>query len=488
MSFLRYAFLACALSLCAASALARQSPTTQINFENAARAFFESRGQKDVKPETLKLDDVLAKHFVHVEIGAFEIYTPRTGLEKRGEDLKSAAAALLDAQVLWLDWIKAASKDQKQALADFKLVNKWIDGWNVGALQQAARKESQDLTASIVASDAIKAALGRIAPMMQRNELVGTPREQPQIVRLYLMPTRRDFVEFLAVIGWIQPDQRVNYWLDNAADWMQAFYNADQIVALEYASAARTPGRYDESLTLDKEDGGTMQQQVVQLAMNSLFGTQYEGRVPAAFSQGLSMNVVIELFKEINTRVDGDVRSRSAPAREVFIAGGQADGGRLAKNSAETRWRRERGKDHWIHLLHVVQEEGEAAEKDMAKKAGAFAIRSDDGGKVFVVHAPFLGAHGATNQPPAEFQGDFAELMRAYKSAFTFWLQTKGLQIERPSRDAFAKLLTRLADPNLAGDFEAVFAEVYDKKPLSGDSVDKESLEGQFLLWLKKQK
>lgn len=488
-------FLAsCALVACSWSARAFQA--TQINFENAAKAFFESRGVKDAKPEALGLDLVLQKHFVHVQIGAFDAYCPRSGLEKSGDDLKSAAAALVDAQVRWMDWIKPAGKDQKAARDDFKLVDNWIRGWKGAGLAQVARKEGEDLAAILSTPDATKAALTRLAQTMQRGELVGPPREQGQLVRLYLMPTRKDFVEFMAVIGWLQPDQRSNYWIDSAADWMQAFYNSDQIIALEYATASRTPGRYDESLTLEKEDGGTMQQQIVQLAMNSFFAVQYESRVPAAFCQGLSMNLVIDLFGEINTRVDGDVRSRSAPAREVFVAGGQSEGGQLAKNSAETRWRRERGKDHWFHLLHVAQQEGADLEKTAAKKVGALSIRSDDGGKQFAVHAPFLGAKGGSNggadaapaAPPAEFQGDFAELLRAYKSGFTYWLQTKSLAGERQSRDAFAKMLTKLADPNLAGGFESVFTECYDKKPLSSATIDKDSLEGQFLLWLQKQK
>jgi hypothetical protein len=48
--------------------------------------------------------------------------------------------------------------------------------------------------------------------------------------------------------------------------------------------------------------------------------------------------------------------------------------------------------------------------------------------------------------------------------------------------------MTALGDPTLGADFEAVFAAQYAKKPLSNAACDKDCLEGQFLLWLQKQK
>ena len=101
----------------------------------------------------------------------------------------------------------------------------------------------------------------------------------------------------------------------------------------------------------------------------------------------------------------------------------------------------------------------------------------------------FLGSAAANTQaPPETFQGEFAELIRAYKSSFIYWLQTKSKGGEKASREKFAALLKKLADPNLQSDFEAVFKDVYDGAPLSAPDADKTSLEGQFLIWLSKQK
>jgi hypothetical protein len=126
--------------------------------------------------------------------------------------------------------------------------------------------------------------------------------------------------------------------------------------------------------------------------------------------------------------------------------------------------------------------------KDVKNKIACFAIRSDDGGEKWPAVAPFFDASATAPNPAAKFQGDFAEFLRAYKSAFIYWLQTKSQGTEKPSREKFAVLLKKLADPNLAADFEGVFKDVYDGAALSGPESDKESLEGKFLVWLSKQK
>ncbi|MFO1010325.1 MAG: hypothetical protein U1F29_09720 [Planctomycetota bacterium] len=462
---------------------------TAIDFERAARAFLESRGVRDAAPTALKLEDVVAKHFVRARLGAFEVLFPKNGLAQRGNDFKEACQALFDAHARWLDWLKPAGRDQKALRDDLAAASAWVKGWKAPALGKLATQDGADLEALLGANEAQKAALERLAKAMQHGEALGPARETAQKLVLYLLPTRRDFLEFLALIGWLQPDQRANYWLDAAADWSQAHYNDDQIIALEYSVPNRPPGVYDQGMGMAKDDPTVMQQQVVQLALNEFFDTQYQGRVPGAFVQGLSMNLVIEQFGEISTRIDGDLRARVTGKREVFVRGGAKDGGLLSKNSAETRWRAERGKDHWFKLLRQTQKEGEDLDKTARNKAVLFSVRSDDGGKRELVKAPFLGAAAAAGKaPPEAFQGDFAEFLRAYKSAFIAWLQTKSAAGEKVSRETFAKLLSKLADPNLSGDFEAVFAEFYDKQPLSNAECDKDCLEGEFLLWLQRQK
>jgi len=86
---------------------------------------------------------------------------------------------------------------------------------------------------------------------------------------------------------------------------------------------------------------------------------------------------------------------------------------------------------------------------------------------------------------PDEFVGDFAEMLRGYKCSVIFWLKTKGAKEDKASREKFAQLLEKLADPNV--EFEAAFPAVYDGAALSDPQAGKDSLEGRFLTWLSKQ-
>jgi hypothetical protein len=227
----------------------------------------------------------------------------------------------------------------------------------------------------------------------------------------------------------------------------------------------------------------------VQLAMNGLFLDHYGERVPSAFVGGLSMNLVVDTYGVVNTRVDGDTRGRVAGKREVFIPGGNSEGGFLSKNSAETRWRENYGKDHFLPALKLAQEEGGEEAKQDKNKPACFAVRDDAGGAKHVVRAPFLGSAAAESKPPPDtFVGDWSEFLRAYKSGFIYWLQTAAVGNEKASRERFATLLRKLSDPATANDFEKVVAEVYDGAPLSSAEVGKECLEGQFLRWLPKGK
>ena len=389
-----------------------------------------------------------------------------------------------------LDWLQPLGSDQKLLRTDLGLLGQWIKGWKAQDLKKIEGRPAPDFLAGTAASEAVREAAKRTSEAMTRGAAVGLPREGGEDIRLYLMPTRKDFVEFVALVGWIRVEQQASFWVDGAVDWAMCFLDHDQIIPLEYAVARRPPGDYEQGSPMNEKSPTCMQEQVVQLALNSLFDTYSAGRVPAAFVQGLSMNLVIEVFGEIDTRVDGDVRSRATQKREAFVPGGDSDGGWLPKNSADSRWRDTKGADHFIRAMRLAQKEG----KDLAKKdeneAAVFGLRSDDGAHLQPVHAPFLGASASSsNEIPDPFVGDFAELLRSYKSAFIYWLQTEGGKSAKASKERFARLFQKLADPpEEEAAFEMAFAEIYDDAPLSDATASTASLEGRFLVWLLKQK
>jgi hypothetical protein len=456
-----------------------------LNYEQIAKTYAASIGLGSAEPTTISYEDVLTKAFVQLKLGAFDVRFPRADLDKRADELRTSALALVTAQEKWLDWLAPGGGDQKTLRDDLKILGNWVKGWKAPNLAKGKDSPEPDLGKLLNAPDTTIQASQRLFDALARGAALGPARELAQPVRLIITPSRKEFTEFIYFFGWINADQRGLFWLDNAPDWTSCFIVNDQLIALEYAAAGRKPDDYSMGTKMDE----VLPQQIVQLAMNALFSMYYGEKVSGPFLGGLSMNLVIDAYGEVRTRIDGDTRSKVTGKREVFVAGGASEGGFLGKNSAETKWRENGGKDHFLGTLHAAQEEGGKLAKDAKNKAACFSIRSDDGGQKWAAVAPFLGTASAdTKPPPKEFAGDFAEFYRAYKSAFIFWLQTKSMPGEKASREKFALMLKKLADPNMSGDFDQVFKDVYEGAVLSGPGADKDTLEGKFLIWLSRQR
>jgi hypothetical protein len=486
---LRVFLLALAVATEAPANSASSPARAGVEWESIAKEFLTSHGIAAAAPEGVDFESVLRAHFVHSKLGLFEVWFPLAALDKRGDDFRQCALSLVEAQEKWLDWLKPAGKEPKNVRDDLHAVAGWVKGWKFAALGKGKGAVSDDLVKSLAAPDNLAEAHLRFAEVMGRCEVLGIAREAPANARLFLLPTRKDFCELVAFAGWIWPDHRGQYWVDGAIDWMQCFLGSDQAIALEYAGVGRKPGDYVTGIPMVDRDPTVMQQQVVQLGMNSLWSELYGERLPAAFASGLSMNLVVDQFGEINTRVDGDTRAHVTQKREQFVPGGQSQGGMLPKISAESRWRVDKGKDRYVHALRVSQKDGEALDKKAKNRQACFALRADKGGSQIAVAAPFVGAAAAaTQEPPQDYQGDFAEMLRAYKCAFIFWLETESAGNRKSSHEKFAQLLQKLADPHQSAEFEPLLSSVYDKAPLSTADVDHATLEGKFLTWLSHQK
>ena len=460
-------------------ALGLSALAPQVPFEKAAQEFLGSHGYAGKQPEDLEFDAVLEKHFVAAHLGLFDVRFPVEDLEKHAGQLTKCATALLNAQEHLCDWLTPAGADQKALREDLKSVQKWVAGLREAQLARAKDCGGKDWMELLGCPDATKAAQKRLAEALGSGALFGAKRESPEMVRLLLEPTRKGFVELVCFAGWQSEADRGLYWVDGITNWMSATVRTDQVIALEYSVAGAPPSDYGQGSPMD----ASMAEQVVQLASNAVFERFYAERAPSAFVQGLSMNLVIELFGEVNTRVDGDTRGRQTQKREVFVPGGASEGGRLGKNSADTRWRELQGADHFLKILKQSQKEGADADKRAKNRLACFGVRDDKGADVRAVVAPFFGAACGDKQVPESHQGDFAECLRAYKCAFLYWMQTQAGGADKKSREKFAQFLCKLADAS-ATDFEAVFAQVYEGTVLSNAECDKNSLEGRFIAWL----
>jgi hypothetical protein len=459
-----------------------------LPYEQIAREYAASIGLGSSAPDSIGYEDVRAKNFLHLRLGAFELHFPLAELERRSEDLRTCSKAVIEAQLKWLDWLQASQPEARALREDLKALGAWVKDSKWPGADLGASAAPLEALQRFHAPEAILQASARAAAAMGSASFLGPPREAPLCQGILILPSRKLFVQFVYFVGWIDSADSGLFWLDSVLDWSQCIFGEDMAVSLEYSPADRAAGDYTAGTAMSERGADVLQQQFVQISMLSLFQTFYAERVPPAFLGGLSTNLVIDLFGQVNTRVDGDLRGKVTPAREVFVPGGASQGGTLAKNTADSRWRDKQGADHFLPTLRSSQKEGESLNKKVKNRLACFSIRSDNEADRYLVAAPFLGAAAKTELPPQLFQGEYAELIRSYKSGFIYWLQTKGKSGEKASREAFAALLKNLADPAKAGEFEQVFKDSYGGTPLSNADADKSSLEGQFLLWLSHQK
>lgn len=454
--------------------------------ERASAQFLEVHHLKGKTAADLDYERVVSENFVAAPLGLFEVRFPKGDLEKRSLELHKCALALLDAQQLLLDWTKESGFDQKALREDFKVLRKWVAGLKEGQLARINDTKG-DWFAALHAPEAVSAAQSRLAEACGKGALLGVKRENQERLRLVLTPSRKSFVEFVSFAGWQDETNRGLFWVTGLWQWTSCTVRTDTVVALEYSSAGGTPDQYELGSPMNEQSPNTMEQQLVQLAMNALLERFCGAKLPQPLLQGISMNLVIQQFGIVNTRVDGDTRARQTQEREVFVRGGNSEGGELGKNFADSRWRELYGADHFLKILKAVQREGGEIDKRGTPKLTQFAIRDDKGAAPKAFSAPFYFPDARVEVPPA-YAGDYDEFQRAYKSAFLHWLQNAGAGNAKQSAASFARWLALLADPASPADVFASLSQVYEGAPLSNAAADKDCLEGRFLIWLPKAK
>ncbi len=442
-------------------------------------------------PAAASLDALLAERFFHARVGALELAVDATLVADKGvaQDLLTMAAAITRLQARFVEQVGGGGPEAKQALKDAEALGAWFTQQRGDALALASKGAAGDVWTTLAPRAAVAESAARFEAFMTSGAVVGAAQEGRSAEVLLLAPKRRHFHELLGLFGWLSPDLQGTYWHDGTVPWTNTYYNGVTAIALEYHSGDQARGAVFDGLQVNERNPTAMQQQVVQLAANSLLTHLYGDRVPAALVNAMAINLVIDLYGECATRVDGDLRQRRTEAREVFIPGGASEGGLLPTNFANSRFRGEEGKDRFVVALKGCQSAGGTQAKQERKKGKDvhFQLWDDSQAKRSVVTAPFLGS-AAAEQPPLDsaYLADGAEFFRAYRTAFLYWLETQGGGSKKKSADAYSKLLQGLGSLDSAAELERLIGEVYGK-PLSSAEPGKDDLEGRFLAWLAKQ-
>ena len=481
--------------LCLAPGLVQAEDEVSLNYDGLAHELLAELGAADASAATFEFDELLRVGFVRTSLGLFDFYLmPEDAKEiKSAEHYKDLSLALLRAERKWLDWMEPTIGAQPVPRADIDTLSDWIRGWRTASFKNAAKSAAErkggDLYEVFGAGAEVKAAGERLRDYMGKGKCVGLEREQPRSERVILVPSRARFGRFVAFAGWLRPELTGTFWVPGIGSWTNFYVDEYKVIATEFADM-NNDGGFGAGIPMDTDTKTGLEQQVTQLATNSLLDNFFGGKIPPAFAGGLAVNLVVDIYGECNTRVDGDLSARRTEAREQFVPGGNSSGGLLPKTEADSRWRvKNQGGDRFTDMLQESQRNGGKKQKRGPDKVAYFELENDLRNKRHIVKGPFLGAAAADVElPPAEFEGDWQEFLRAYRSCFIYWLQNEAASKPEASRTNFAKLLTQLASSEAEGGVEEIVSTSYEGAKLSSKEVAASDLESRFLNWLPKAK
>jgi hypothetical protein len=432
-------------------------------------------------PAAVNFDsEVVEAHALRLRLGAIELLYPKALLRAEQDltDLRECAAAVCDMQELWGAWMSAPASAPDELEAAAKAVRTWIKGWRWSASATAG---------------AIAAPTDEVAAMQRQftAAVAALLSRDPAKCRAqcWLAPTRQHYAEMVGLLGAIAPENREFLWTEDVLESSEAWAvrpRVLQVVAMVYGSPAELGGELSD-LRMDAREKHGLLQHVVQRTAASLAVLAFGDGLDRNFEAGLSQNLVIALYKENNARSGGSGRGGYAASRSQFVAGGASSGGTLAAINLDSQWRQTKGKDHFERPLKQGQKSGAkvAGAKDRAGKLGHFALQNDDGKPGHAVRAPFLVPPESLPGVPGDYDADFKELLRAYRSAFVHWLREAAGKSSADSRQKFAAMLRELAEGQGKVSFDLAVRRAYGER-LTAEGPEPPSLEWKFLAWLAK--
>jgi hypothetical protein len=475
------------------------APPDGIPFEELAQSWREANAVADVAPSRDPFKDfqpVLERAFSEFRIGVFDVRLGLTFLRDKdqAEQFRTVCLALIDLQTKWIERFSEAGSDKKQVVGDLVKLRKWLARARLG--KRALSEPSRDLIEYFGGSEDERELAASISKAMISGNGLGFSVRRDRPAQVIFSPTRLDFIGLSSTIGWFDERWRGAYWVDGVRIWTEFYWNELQVIALQYPPVS--PGEDLERYTsMDEREETGLLQHVVQRATHSLCWYAFARTLDPAFESGLAQDMVVAIYGENNTRSGGNGRGSQKEGWSQFVPGGLSQGGTLPKNNADSLWREDLGADHFVKVLRLSQRAGGKDARSAAEKLPHFQILHDDGAKRMNVRAPFLGlAARAKPLPPKEYQGDYREFFRAYKTCFAFWMYEHGAGPKKSESHAkFLQLLEQVAagvphdgdGEGAPGDaFEAQVSAVYGM-PWSAEDPDPDNLEWRFLAWLAKQ-
>lgn len=461
-------------------------PARTLQHEALARSWLDAQGLDPAGKHDV--ETVLRERFATLRLGLVELLVPPSVLAD-GEafvELGEALGAVLRVQEAWLAW-DGGAETPKEVEAAFITLGSWLEGWKPQDLKRVEARPGVALLAALAPKEKVVTAAEAVASYLQRHQ----PEAEPgsgravRMPRMIVFPERSDFVGFACALGLLRNELRSWLWTEGLASWTEFDFDGTRVLTLRFA-ASEGAAVDAPSVSMKERNPLGLQEHVAQLTARSLLEAVCGERLETAVAGGLANLLVLDVYGELDTRTDGDLRARQTEAKSVFIPGAQEGGGAAFGADADSRWRTEKGKGWFVRPLRLAQKQA-AKRVERTDRRRAFALEDDDALELHVVQAPFLGAAGEHGGPPDAFRGDFQEFLRAYRVAFLHWLRVEGAGKDSAAR--FTALLAALQAPAQAGtapQLPALIEELYGA-PLSAAVPAEQDLEGRFLAWLEKQ-
>jgi len=464
--------------------LPRLADGSDLLFEPLAQRWLERNEARPDHPGGWPA--LLEERFAHLGLGLFELRVPAPALSEgqNARHVARAAQALLEAQAGWLAWTRGETQVRPEKAPKDDAVGRWLAGWNAKTFA-GKPLAGIDLLEAGAAPPEVRERLARLREELRAGPALGFERPLPG-VRLALFPRRAEFVEFVCVAGLLDSHLTASAFDQGLSTWLEYTAQDTRFLTLEFGSdaAGNTLARGEG---LAERNPLALSELVAQVGTRAMLLQLYGGRLDPALASGMANALVIELYGELDTRIDGDVRSRSSEGTSVFVPGGNPDGGILPATSAENRWRGTKGRDHFVGILAQVQKQGGKKAPTRPERLTRFELMADDGSRKAPVSAPFLGQEA--KKPAPDLLADYLELVRCYGVAFLHWLRVSGAGEPEASAARFGEFLLALARDGASAELPRLLQEHYGR-PLSASSPDgmfaEETLEGAFLAWLAK--
>ncbi len=478
----------------------------RFDFQALAQEALEGFGidPKAGQPATF-LEALHGPGFVHLQLGSVEICYPASALEDTDATKRwlEAVTTLVDLQENWVLWSTPPGEAREQALDDLRALGKCFKASAAGHLKKA--EGGEDVLALLGAKEKVLAGNERLGKLTGPGQDVTDPRA---VQRIVFAPTRRSFLEVVALAGWLEPDQRELLWSNVTLGLPSVWVEWTQVVPLEQAAWPVDVAQPYAGMPLAERHKDGLRELVADRGAASLLLSFFYRHGQLFFEEALRTDLVIatvgrnDLFLK-NWSNEYTSTGGSTQPYSRFVPGGNPAGGTLPQrkfnsqtsfsSSEVPRWRSGAGEDFFAKELREGQKAGAklaAKDKDhplRSDKLAHFELDSAESKETTVVSAPFFGTGAIDKElPPHAYLDDYEEFFRAYRAAFVHWLRTRGVSgSSEESATTFAKMLEKHAARVPGTPLHTVIEEVYQVPMSHGDgSID--SLEWRFLAWIAK--